>query len=744
MEGVRMYIAHKREDGTTQPLIEHLLNTAKRASLFAQPFGKSDIAFLCGILHDIGKYSEEFQNRIKNDGKLCDHSTAGAQLLKSINPVIANLLGYVITGHHSGLLNHGGWGAVPEDGSMQGRLKKEVPDFSAYRNEFSPDLLPPLECIARQLAENKPLDIHEQGYCFSFLVRMIFSCLVDADFLDTEAFIKNGAVSRGLNFSFSELESKLIRHVETRFQADSVINQKRREIYERCLEKAKEAPGVYKLSVPTGSGKTISSMAFALRHIRCHPELRRIIYVIPFTSIIEQNAKVFSDILGKEYVLEHHSNYDFESNDEQEYNFKKLASENWDIPIVVTTNVQFFESIYGNKTSRLRKLHNIANSVIILDEVQMLPSAYMIPCAKALEELVNNYHCTVVLCSATQPEVERFMSKKIKAEELCGNIAGLNEAFSKTKIRFIGRLTAENVVQKLQETDQCLLIVNTKKQARKLYEKLKETVGNGGVFHLSTYMCPANRFEKLDEIKKRIDPASEHKDKCIVVSTSLVEAGVDVDFPVVYRAVCGLDSIIQAAGRCNRERKKDVAYTYVFDFADEDYKISRSTPFGNYLSQRQSITELVAKKYDDVSNPAAIKEYFDMLFGTAPNAELDKKSIVKRLNEAGGPPAFCFDFEDIACDFAMIEDNGCSVIVPYNDDAKQKIEKLEYSGVTRDLLCAVQKYTVNLSRYEYSKLREIHAVEEIGENIGILVSDKDYSKETGIIFPESLGIAEFI
>lgn len=737
-----MYIAHKREDGATHPLKEHLLNTAEKAASFARPFEKSDVAYLCGVLHDIGKYSKEFQNRIQNDGKLCDHSTAGAQLLKSINPVIANLLGYVITGHHSGLLNHGGWGALPEDGSYQGRLKKEVPDFSAYRREFSLDLNSLLEKTARQLAGTKPLDAGDKGYCFSFLARMIFSCLVDADFLDTEEFMKDGTFVRGVNCSFSELENKLTQHVETNFKADSAINQKRREIYERCLEKAKEAPGVFKLSVPTGSGKTISSMAFALRHIRSHPELRRIIYVIPFTSIIEQNAKVFCDILGKEYVLEHHSNYDFAADDEQEYNFKKLASENWDIPIVVTTNVQFFESIYGNKSSKLRKLHNIANSVIILDEVQMLPASYMIPCAKALEELVNNYRCSVVLCSATQPEVERFMSKKVKAEELCGDIAGLKEVFNKTKIQFIGRLTVEEVAKKLQETEQSLLIVNTKKQARKLYEKLRETVGSDGVFHLSTYMCPANRFEKLDEIKRRISPPL--KEKCIVVSTSLIEAGVDVDFPVVFRAVCGLDSIIQAAGRCNRERRMDSAYTYVFDFADADYKVSRSTPFGNYLSQRQSITELVARDYNDVTSPEAVKAYFDMLFSATSTSELDKKNIVGRLNDAGGPPDFWFDFADIARDFAMIEDNGCSVIVPYNDDAKRIITELEHAGVTRDLLRSAQKYTVRLNRYEYSKLREIRAVKEIGENIGILLSDEDYSKDTGLTFPEALGIGEFI
>ena len=483
-------------------------------------------------------------------------------------------------------------------------------------------------------------------------------------------------------------------------------------------------------------------MAFSLRHIRHNPTLRRIIYVIPFTTIIEQNARVFSDILGDKYILEHHSNYDFDQNDEQYYNIKKLSAENWDIPVVVTTNVQFFESIYGNKSSRLRKLHNIANSVIILDEVQMLPVESLIPCAKALEELVNNYNCSVVLCSATQPEVERFMSEKIKAIEICSNISDLFEFFNKTRIKFIGKITADELVRRLDGVGQCLLIVNTKKQARKLYEEIKKAYGQDGVFHLSTYMCPIHRLEKIDEIRKRLSDGG----RCIVVSTSLIEAGVDVDFPVVYRATCGLDSIIQAAGRCNRERRNESAYLYVFDFADEEYRVNKSSPFGNYLSQRQSITEIIAGKCEDVTRPEAIKEYFDMLFNNASLSELDKKSIVKRLNEGfdkTSPMDFDFDFEDIARDFKMIEGNDYSVIVNYNDDAEGRINELVYGYYTRGKLRSLQKYTVSLNVQEYSRLRDIDAVEGLGEKIGLLISKEDYSDEIGIIMPDQLGVAEF-
>ena len=737
-----MYIAHKRDDGCEQPLIEHLIGTAEKASYYAKSFEKSDIAYICGILHDIGKYSDEFQNRIKNDGKLCDHSTAGAKVLKSMSPAIGNLLGYVITGHHSGLLNGGGWGAKSEDGSMQGRLKKEVPDFSAYSKEVTSQMIPALSVIARQLADTKPLDERDQGYCFSFLIRMIYSCLVDADFIDTEEFMNEEKIPRGVGCSFVELESKLIQYTG-KFSTASELNKKRKEIFEQCISKAENVPGVYKLSVPTGGGKTISSMAFSLKHIRHNSGLKRIIYVIPFTSIIEQNAKVFSEILGNEFVLEHHSNYDFSDNDEQGYNIKKLAAENWDMPIIVTTNVQFFESIYGNKSSRLRKLHNIANSIIILDEVQMLPTEYIIPCVKALEELVHNYNCSVVLCSATQPDAERFMSQKIKTEEICSNISEMYNFFNKTRIEFIGGTTVDDLLRRLHGIDQCLLIVNTKRQAKNLYEKIKDAYGQDGIFHLSTYMCPAHRLKNVNEIKERLNNGA----KCIVVSTSLIEAGVDVDFPVVYRAMCGLDSIIQAAGRCNRERKKDLAYVYVFDFLDEEYKVSKSTPFGNYLGQRQSITEIIAGKYEDVTRPEAIKEYFDMLYRNATESELDKKRILKRLNEGfdlTSPMDFNFDFEDIARDFKMIDDNNYSVIVRYNDDAERKISELEYGYYTRDKLRSLQKYTVSLSWNEFNMLRDVGAVKAIGENLGILFSREDYSNEIGLKMPDQLGIAEFL
>ncbi|MGI6668609.1 MAG: CRISPR-associated helicase Cas3' [Acetivibrionales bacterium] len=738
-----MYIAHKRDSGEEQPLFEHLYETAKIAAGFAKAFGREKTAYICGLLHDTGKYSKEFQDRIKNDGSLCDHSTAGAKILSKMNAAVGNILGYVITGHHSGLLNGGGWGAVGGDKSLYGRLKKEIPDFSDYSKEITPVMYPPMAEIAREITGTKTYGERDLGYYFSFLIRMIYSCLVDADFLDTERFMR-GNVERGVDCSFECLEEKIVKHAYS-FATDTYIKKKRRDILEECLEKAKEKPGVYKLTVPTGGGKTISSMAFALRHIKLNPQnrYRRIIYVIPFTSIIEQNAKVFSDILGEKYILEHHSNFDFNDKDETEFNVKKLAAENWDMPVIVTTNVQFFESIYGNKPSKLRKLHNIANSVIVLDEVQMLPVELLIPCVKALEELVNNYNCTAVLCSATQPGIDRFIDRNALRGEICSDISGLYEIFNKTRIKFIGNKKMDELAKQIIAENQCLVIVNTKRQAKSLYENIERMHGikEDGVFHLSTYMCPAHRHDVIEKIKNRLKDGRQ----CIVISTSLIEAGVDVDFPVVYRAMCGLDSIIQAAGRCNRERLREIAYVYVFDFAEEEYKIKISSVYGNYLAQRQSITEILAKKHDDVSKPEAIKDYFDMLFLNIGLAGLDKMRIVERLNSGVGlKKDFIFDFEDIARDFKIIEDNMCSVIVGYNDDAIEKIKAIKYGYFGKEFLRSLQKYTVNLHEYEYRKLAEIGAIEEWGKNTAILKSREEYSDKVGIMIPVKLGEAEFV
>ena len=394
---------------------------------------------------------------------------------------------------------------------------------------------------------------------------MIYSCLVDADFLDTEYFMKNGATDRDAGDTLKELYQRLYKHVGAWLLNDNLetVNGRRSEILRHCIASGKEEPGMFRLTVPTGGGKTLASLAFALNHAIEHG-MERVIYVIPYTSIIEQNAKVFRDILGDKNVLENHYNVDYESS--EEFRPMQLATENWDKPVIVTTNVQFFESLFSNKSSKCRKLHRIANSVIIFDEAQMLPTDYLVPCLAMMEELVQNYRSSLVLCTATQPALDRLFRKEWNIRELCPRKEEQFQFFTRTNFQTIGEISEDELVQRLMKEEQTLCIVNTKARAQSLYEKLKEN-GKEHVYHLSTSMYPKHRMRVLREIRERLKlEEGERRKPCILIATSLVEAGVDLDFHSVYRQLAGIDSMIQAAGRCNLEGKQKAEDSKVYIF----------------------------------------------------------------------------------------------------------------------------------------------------------------------------------
>lgn len=402
------YLAHKREqDGATQSLKEHLKNTAEMAGRFAEEFGAYDWGYCAGMLHDIGKYSAEFQRRINGSEEKVDHSTAGAQLCWNMKD-LHQFLSYCIAGHHSGLPDTGG--KADTEGSLYGRLHKKIKDYGEYQKEITiPKLSPPLFM---------PPNREDLSFFCSMLVRMVYSCLVDADFLDTEYFMNGGIKERDNGEPMEILYERLKTHISKWLVNENLetINGRRTEILKNCLEKGGEERGLFRLTVPTGGGKTVASLAFALRHAVRHG-MKHIIYVIPYTSIIEQNAKVFSDILGQRNVLESHCNVDYEST--EELRPMQLAAENWDKPVIVTTNVNFFESLFSNKSSKCRKLHNLANSVIIFDEAQMLPNDYLKPCIAVMEQLVRYFRSTIVLCTATQPALRNLFSEGMEAKELC-------------------------------------------------------------------------------------------------------------------------------------------------------------------------------------------------------------------------------------------------------------------------------------------------------------------------------------
>ncbi|MFT9056848.1 MAG: CRISPR-associated helicase Cas3', partial [Ethanoligenens sp.] len=549
-----MYYAHTKSDPESkeplspehwQPLLAHLEQVAARAQKFGDAFGSGMFANLCGLFHDLGKYSDKFQRHLLQNGPRVDHSTAGAQELSRRFGTLGFLLAYCVAGHHAGLPDGGTKAATADDPTLCGRLKKKVEPYDGYTTELN---------LEKEIQELQlPLQpLEGAGFSLSFYIRMLYSCLVDSDYLDSEAAM-NGAVERKIGEDIPALAVKLEEYIQRLGEPDNDINRKRTQILRDCMAHAEWEKGLYTLTVPTGGGKTISSLAFALEHAK-RRGMRRVIYVIPYNSIIEQNAAVFKKILGEENVLEHHSNFNYDDSSEQLIR-QRLATENWDMPVIVTTTVQFFESLFANRSSKCRKLHHLADSVIIFDEAQMLPLPYLKPCVRAIAELVYNYGCTSVLCSATQPALGEQFPKELLTRELCSGTGKLYSFFRRTELIQVGPLSDAELAKRLNMEKQVLCIVNTRAQAQALFLLLQKE----GSFHLSTLMYPKHRSQVLDEIRQRL----RNGKPCRVVATSLIEAGVDVDFPVVYRAQAGLDSQIQAAGRCNREGKRSISPVYI-------------------------------------------------------------------------------------------------------------------------------------------------------------------------------------
>ena len=483
-------------------------------------------------------------------------------------------------------------------------------------------------------------------------------------------------------------------------------------------------------------------MAFALNHAHTHG-LERIIYVIPFTSIIEQNAEVFREALGElgaENILEHHSNYDWEAegqpSDDETNQVKaklKLAAENWDIPIVVTTNVQFFESLFASKKSQARKVHNIAKSVLVFDEAQMLPRHYLKPCLLAVQELVQNYGCSAVFCTATQPSLPRFFSAQTAFTELAPNPQALFDFFRRVQVTNLGTVPDAELIQQLHARRQALCIVNTRRHAKGLYDLLDE----GGTFHLSTLMCPMHRKATLDEIRQRLKTGQT----CRVVSTQVMEAGIDVDFPVGFRALAGLDSIIQAAGRVNREMRN--ASSNVFVFRPQTEFIKRTPEF---IKQTASVAEAVLRDHAaDPTTTSAIEEYYALLYTLQDELAFDTQKITDYFEKGTREPNF--DFKTAAEKFKLIDESTVTVFIPYDDEARQQIEALKYALYPARVLRQLQLYAVNIYRYEFENLQSKGVIQTIGDAYHVLdpkQMETYYNSATGLVIPErSSGDAVF-
>lgn len=732
------FYAHSHDDPQKewQHLIDHLRNTAEKSAALGKPIGLENLAYITGFLHDLGKYTQSFQARLRGKQVAVDHSTAGAQeIVNHFNNTglkpMAYLIAYCISGHHAGLPDMGTLIDHESDPTLLARLKRKIEPYSDYQREFSIDTLPkPTPPMIKPSSKSGLFSL-------SFLTRMLYSILVDADYLETKSFYSKD-INRGNYPSLTNLQTQFQQELNTKQFPPSPINDLRQHIRQACEERAGDEQGLFSLTVPTGGGKTISSMQFALLHAKKH-NLQRIIYVIPYTSIIEQNAKVFKEMIREDSVLEHHSNFDWEQFSKEKSRSEnaddsvaeklKLASENWDIPIIVTTNVQFFESLYASRSSGSRKVHNMANSVIIFDEAQMIPNGFIKPCLLAISELVLNYKSTAVLCTATQPEFARFLPDNIKIKEIMPNPSQLYNAFKRVSIQDLGIIDDETLAQRLSEHHQALCIVNTRKHAQKIFNLLPKS---DHVFHLSTLMYPAHRQQVITTIKDKLIS----NQACIVISTQVMEAGVDLDFPVGYRALAGLDSIIQAGGRVNRNQKTADAKLYVFE---PDTDAIKRIP--GYIQQTGDVSRQILRRWKD-NDPIcleAIQDYYNSLYSVQSDHAFDSARVLSCFEK---PPSRLpsFDFRTASECFKIIGSDTIGVIVPRDPEARKLLEKLPWIQSPGALLRKLQIYTVNIYRNEFLLLVEAGKIDMINKTIPVLLNpEANYHPSLGLSIPANTG-----
>lgn len=708
----KRYLAHIADDGREQTVLQHLQGTAALSGKFAKEFDDEDQGYLVGMAHDLGKYSEEFQNRLLYHGPKVDHSTAGAIECLRRKQLLAAI---AVAGHHGGLPDGGC--RTDLDSTFLGRYNKAmkggIPCYDGWQRELTLPQLPPVEEMS--------------GPESMFHARMLYSCLTDADYLDTEAFM-SGSGRECNKVDMELLWSRLQQYIAPWFPPRGELNKRRCEILQSCIDQGKcQKPGLFTLTVPTGGGKTVASLAFALAQARTQ-KLHRVIYVIPYTSIIEQTADVFRKILGEDQVLEHHSGVLFDIGQEAtpEQIRQARATENWDLPVVVTTAVQFFESLYASRSSKCRKLHNLANSVIIFDEAQMLPLNYLRPCVFAMAQLVKRYGASVVLCTATQPalgSIFREFLPGVTAIELCPPEIFQREDFRRVTFRRLGETAWTEVADKMNGLPQVLCIVNSRKNARTLYELLEKE----GNFHLSTLMCPAHRRRQLAQIRKRLKDGQP----CRVVSTSLIEAGVDVDFPVVYREEAGLDSILQAAGRCNREGKRSAADSIVTVFRSEtDPPLLFRTVI--------DVGRLTMDRYEDLFSRETIQAYFRELLAVKGKSAQDQKGIMNLMERE------LFPFRKVEERFRLIENNTKTVYIPLDREMEDLLDQLRQGYSSRSLFRKLGQYSVNIYDQDFRALNEAGALETVDCDAYILRDMCLYEETTGLSLTADSGQALFV
>ena len=710
-KNIHTTISHIRQsDWITQSNEEHQLGVAKLAEKFASGFGMENLGRLMGLLHDKGKEQAEWQKYIQgvtgyNDKytnvKIApNHSYVGAVIAQKQYPQIAPLIAQPIAGHHRGLYDYCDY--IEE-------TKREIPKDVAV-DATIPYQIPKMPKMERY-------DLHH-------IVRMLFSCLVDADSLDTEAFMDPGQSKlRGCHTSMRELLKMLEAHLQElkAITPDSKVNRIRNYVQEQCVKASQGERGFYSLTVPTGGGKTLASVLWALHHA-VKNNLQRIIIAIPYTSIIVQTASTLKSIFGEDNVLEHHSNINPEDIKDNELRERvQLATENWDYPIVVTTNVQLFESLFSNKRSDCRKLHNIVKSVIILDEVQTLPLGFYKPIVHTLDTLHRVFGASVLFTTASQPILSgRIEGANPRASfdalqsvcEIIPQEALLHEKLRRVELQFLeGAKNYDEIAEELGKLQKVLCIVNTRRDAKEIYDRLPK---EGICLHLSRMMCPTHVSATIEQVKEALKTGIDQPIR--VVATQLIEAGVDIDFPVVFRQEAGLDSILQAAGRCNREGKQDICTTYVFSLGKE-----HPLPPG-FISQSNNARLNTGTNHDWFA-PSAMNCYFKQLHSHID--DFDEKQMQELLYKPE-----C-EFEEAAHQFHLIDDQTTSVMVNWKGSLKL-YQQLLSQGPSYLLMKKLSQYSVNVRKRDFEKLQGIGAVDEPFENIYAITNPDFYKADTGL------------
>lgn len=760
----------RTSDHGYETCVEHLSMTAALSGAFAAAFDQLDEGLIAGLYHDEGKYSDAFQRRIRDPEHTakCDHSSAGAlQAWQSMH----NIAALAIAAHHAGLTDMGTPGDI-NDATWFARLRR-ITNNSAINIAN--------DRMADQFSHTIPTGKPTPGAPYDIMMRtrMILSCLVDADRLDAEYFTYNGCERterHWLDYAHQTLSGNNMaqehapsitaittcaqqladmmhqHHSDVMANLTNVINKQntcylntapsspinaaRSDILRQCKDYGQNSQygrDIYTLTAPTGSGKTNASITFALNHAKTHG-FDRIIYVIPYMSIIDQTAKTFAEMFGDANVLAHYSQADWQTgvhiNDEihDEHDAaKQIAAQNWNAPIVVTTAVQFFESLYNNKTSPLRKLHNIANSVIIFDEAQTLPVPYLLPCLKAICSLVDDYRCSGILCTATQPAVEQYI-ETMRPGTTVKEITNINDTqqhlFDRTRIEFAGIISQPDLANQIASQTQALCVVNTRDKAQALYDQVKKHCNNDdNVYCLTTLQCAYDRQAIIKEIRTKLTAGQA----CRVISTSLIEAGVDLDFPRVWRQNSGVENILQAAGRCNREgrRKADDSVVTVFEDGER---------IPQYIRQNIDATMLTCNIYTNISDNDAITAYFKTLYTLKGDTTLDKHHILDQSQSPTMPWTL------VAHDMHIIDNDDMTVYIPRNTTAKRLLNQLQHGMANRTTMRQLSMYGISIPRWQFDKISNAVRIVEMGktgDTIAIIDDPDMYHPRQGLMMPNN-------